>query len=88
MHRIGVPELCWYEEICNSDSTFYGGSNLGNGPGRMAEAAALGRPPVLDPDHAAAAGRRDAQAAQIGALELRQVERFTSADCKSTTMPV
>ncbi|MBI3837483.1 MAG: 1,4-alpha-glucan branching protein GlgB [Planctomycetia bacterium] len=37
MHRLGVPELCWYEEINNSDSTYYGGSNLGNGPGRMAE---------------------------------------------------
>jgi 1,4-alpha-glucan branching enzyme len=37
-HRLGVPEMCWYEEICNSDSVYYGGSNLGNGPGRMAEA--------------------------------------------------
>jgi 1,4-alpha-glucan branching enzyme len=37
MHRLGVPEMCWYEEIMNSDSMFYGGSNLGNGPGRMAE---------------------------------------------------
>ena len=37
MHRLGVPELCWYEEISNSDSTYYGGSNLGNGAGRMAE---------------------------------------------------
>ncbi len=37
MHRLGVPELCWYEEILNSDSTYYGGSNLGNGPGLMAE---------------------------------------------------
>ena len=36
-HRLGVPELCWYEEIFNSDSTYYGGSNLGNGPGIMAE---------------------------------------------------
>jgi 1,4-alpha-glucan branching enzyme len=36
MHRLGVPELCWYEEIFNSDSMYYGGSNLGNG-GRMAE---------------------------------------------------
>ncbi len=36
-HRLGVPELCWYEEILNSDSTYYGGSNLGNGPGMMAE---------------------------------------------------
>jgi 1,4-alpha-glucan branching enzyme len=36
-HRLGVPELCWYEEILNSDSTYYGGSNVGNGPGRMAE---------------------------------------------------
>ncbi len=37
MHRLGVPELCWYEEISNSDSIYYGGSNLGNGMGRMAE---------------------------------------------------
>jgi 1,4-alpha-glucan branching enzyme len=36
-HRLGVPEQCWYEEICNSDSMFYNGSNLGNGPGLMAE---------------------------------------------------
>jgi 1,4-alpha-glucan branching enzyme len=38
MHRLGVPELCWYDEVSNSDSAYYGGSNVGNGPGRMAEA--------------------------------------------------
>lgn len=37
-HRLGVPELCWYDEIFNSDSTYYGGSNLGNSPGTEAEA--------------------------------------------------
>ena len=36
-YRLGVPEQCWYEEIFNSDSSLYGGSNLGNGPGVMAE---------------------------------------------------
>ncbi len=36
-HRMGVPELCWYEEVFNSDSTYYGGSNLGNGSGIVAE---------------------------------------------------
>ncbi|MEX2560813.1 MAG: alpha amylase C-terminal domain-containing protein, partial [Pirellulales bacterium] len=36
-HRLGVPEHCWYEEISNSDSTYYGGGNMGNGPGLMAE---------------------------------------------------
>jgi 1,4-alpha-glucan branching enzyme len=36
-HRIGVPESGWYAEIFNSDSVHYGGSNLGNFPGRMAE---------------------------------------------------
>jgi len=36
-YRLGVPEQCWYEEIFNSDSSFYAGSNLGNGPGVMAE---------------------------------------------------
>jgi len=35
-YRLGVPKLCWYEEISNSDSTYYAGSNLGNGPGVMA----------------------------------------------------
>jgi 1,4-alpha-glucan branching enzyme len=28
-----VPEACWYEEVSNSDSTFYGGSDMGNGGG-------------------------------------------------------
>ena len=36
-HRVGVPEACWYEEVFNSDSTYYGGSNLGNGPGVQAQ---------------------------------------------------
>jgi len=44
-HRLGVPEMCWYEEILNSDSKFYGGSNIGNGPGKQAEATPWhGRP--------------------------------------------
>jgi 1,4-alpha-glucan branching enzyme len=36
-HHLGVPEPGWYEEVLNSDSHFYGGSNVGNGPGVMAE---------------------------------------------------
>ncbi len=36
-YRLGVPQQCWYEEILNSDSTYYGGSNLGNGPGMIAD---------------------------------------------------
>jgi 1,4-alpha-glucan branching enzyme len=36
-HRLGVQELVWYDEIYSSDSSFYGGSNLGNFPGRQAE---------------------------------------------------
>lgn len=32
-YRIGVPQAGHYRELFNSDSTFYGGSNLGNGPG-------------------------------------------------------
>ncbi len=30
-YRVGVPELTTYKEILNSDSVYYGGSNLGNG---------------------------------------------------------
>jgi 1,4-alpha-glucan branching enzyme len=36
-HRIGVPEGGWYAEVFNSDSAYYGGSDLGNFPGRLAE---------------------------------------------------
>jgi 1,4-alpha-glucan branching enzyme len=36
-HRLGVPERCWYEEVFNSDSMYYSGSNLGNGPGLAAD---------------------------------------------------
>ncbi len=43
--RIGVPRGGWYQEIFNSDSTYYGGSNVGNGPGAMAETlSSHGRP--------------------------------------------
>jgi 1,4-alpha-glucan branching enzyme len=30
-YRIGVPEACIYREVFNSDSRYYGGSDLGNG---------------------------------------------------------
>jgi 1,4-alpha-glucan branching enzyme len=36
-YRIGVPQPGLYTEIFNSDSRYYGGSNLGNGEGLMAE---------------------------------------------------
>ncbi|MGB9690163.1 1,4-alpha-glucan branching protein GlgB [Thermogutta sp.] len=29
-HRIGVPEVCQFEEIFNSDAEIYGGGNIGN----------------------------------------------------------
>ena len=37
-YRLGVPKPGWYEEVFNSDSMYYAGSNMGNGTGRMAEA--------------------------------------------------
>lgn len=36
-YRVGVPEDCYYEEILNSDSQNYFGSNIGNGGGVMAD---------------------------------------------------
>ncbi|MGE0760262.1 MAG: 1,4-alpha-glucan branching protein GlgB, partial [Pirellulaceae bacterium] len=36
-HRLGVPQQRYYREVFNSDSKFYGGSNVGNFPGVMAE---------------------------------------------------
>jgi 1,4-alpha-glucan branching enzyme len=45
-YRIGVPELGYYREILNTDSMFYGGSNLGNHGGvlRVEDVPAHGRP--------------------------------------------
>jgi 1,4-alpha-glucan branching enzyme len=36
-YRIGVPEGGWYRELLNSDGDMYGGGNMGNGGGVMAE---------------------------------------------------
>jgi 1,4-alpha-glucan branching enzyme len=48
-HRLGVPKRCWYEEVFNSDSMYYGGSNLGNGPGIEAdEIPCHGRPASIE----------------------------------------
>jgi 1,4-alpha-glucan branching enzyme len=44
-YRLGVPEGGWYDEVFNSDSQYYGGSNVGNYPGLMAELSeSHGRP--------------------------------------------
>ena len=41
----GVPVEGWYQEVLNSDSEHYGGSNIGSHPGRNAEPVpAQGRP--------------------------------------------
>ena len=31
--EVDVPQLGWYREILNTDSRYYGGSNVGNHPG-------------------------------------------------------
>ncbi len=36
-YRVGVPELVTYREVLNSDSEYYGGSNVGNGWGLPAQ---------------------------------------------------
>jgi 1,4-alpha-glucan branching enzyme len=44
-YRFGVPERLWYQEIFNSDSSFYDGGNVGNGGGVMAsDIPSHGRP--------------------------------------------
>jgi len=48
-HRIGVPEEVFYEEVLNSDSSSYGGSNMGNYGGVRAEKREWsGRPCFID----------------------------------------
>jgi 1,4-alpha-glucan branching enzyme len=46
LYPVGVPQPGWYQEVLNSDSEHYGGSNVGNGLGGvMAEPTpAQGRP--------------------------------------------
>jgi 1,4-alpha-glucan branching enzyme len=47
-YPIGVPHGGWYQEVFNSDSQFYGGSNVGNFPGLTAvEPGWHGRPAKL-----------------------------------------
>ena len=36
-YRIGVPEDGWYCEVLNSDAAMYGGGNVGNGGGLLAD---------------------------------------------------
>jgi 1,4-alpha-glucan branching enzyme len=36
-YRMGVPQKGWYQEVFNSDSEYYGGSNVGNFPGYEAD---------------------------------------------------
>ena len=48
-YRIGVPMPGFYTERLNTDSAFYGGSNVGNGGGVTAEAVGWhGRPHSID----------------------------------------
>ena len=48
-YRIGVPRGGWYREILNSDSTYYAGSDMGNGQGLFAaEQPMHGRPCSLE----------------------------------------
>jgi 1,4-alpha-glucan branching enzyme len=47
-YRIGVPRAGFWREILNTDSEFYGGSNLGNAGGMTAEpVSAHGREQAL-----------------------------------------
>ena len=36
-YRVGVPSAGYYREILNTDSTFYGGTDIGNAGGVVAE---------------------------------------------------
>jgi 1,4-alpha-glucan branching enzyme len=37
VYRLGVPEGGWYDEVLNTDSSYYGGSNVGNSSGIQAD---------------------------------------------------
>ena len=50
-YRLGVPRSGYYRELLNSDSDYYGGSNLGNASGVHAESLSwMGRPYSIELD--------------------------------------
>src|SRR5579864_6447625 len=44
-YRIGAPVPGWWRELLNTDAQLYGGSNMGNGGGLMADELAWGNKP-------------------------------------------
>ncbi|HEX9115454.1 MAG TPA: alpha amylase C-terminal domain-containing protein, partial [Anaerolineae bacterium] len=46
-YRVGVPELCTYTEVLNSDSAYYYGSNVGNGLGLQAQSGTWQQQPCF-----------------------------------------
>ena len=56
-YRVGVPRGGYYEEIVNTDSRFYGGSDVGNDGGRLSEAVSWHGQPHSSRADPAAAGR-------------------------------
>ena len=48
-YRVGVPHGGYYSEVLNTDSQYYGGSDVGNGGGKMARPVPMhGLPFSLD----------------------------------------
>ena len=56
-YEFGVPEEGFYQEILNTDSEYFGGTNMGNGGVPLVAPRRQTQPPALDQRHAAAAGR-------------------------------
>ena len=56
--RLGLPAGGKWREVLNTDSRFYGGSDVGNGLGLEAEKVPWNEQDVLGRDHAAAARSR------------------------------
>jgi len=75
-YKIGVPEACWYEEVSNSDSTFYGGSDLATRAAfkRCRWKATGGRRRW---NRVAATGGGDFQAAAVGGAGILELWRYT-----------
>jgi 1,4-alpha-glucan branching enzyme len=46
-YRVGVPQAGRYREVLNSDSSFYGGSNLGNSAVATEDVPCMGYPQSL-----------------------------------------
>ena len=87
-YRIGVPKAGLYKEVLNSDSSYYGGSNVGNGmaPLLAEDQAWMNRPnsiAITLPPLAAVVFRYEGEPPKTKKLNVEEAEVKTKSKAKA-----